>query len=74
MYADVTRPLRCLTSKSVRFEWTKECQKSFQELKDLLARVYVDESPVGVVPLWHSNMLLVMKVGRKERYGIQWIT
>ena len=61
-YADITCPLRRLTSKSVRFEWTKECQTSFQELKELLVsdmvmayydpklptRVYVDESPVGV--------------------------
>ena len=61
-HADVTRPLRCLTSKSVRFECSKESQESFQELKELLVsdtvmayydpelptRVYVDESPVGV--------------------------
>ena len=61
-YADVTRPLRQLTNKSVRFKWDKDCQKSFEELKELLTsdtvmayydpklptRVYVDESPVGV--------------------------
>ena len=35
-YVDVTRPLRRLTSKSVRFEWTKDCQESFNELKELL--------------------------------------
>ena len=61
-YADVMRPLRRLTNKSVRFKWDEDCQKSFNELKKLLTsdtvmayydpklptRVYVDESPVGV--------------------------
>ena len=36
-YADVTLPLRRLTAKSVTFEWTKECEDSFRELKELLA-------------------------------------
>ena len=61
-YADVTKPLRQLTAKNVRFKWTKECQDSFQELKSLLTsdkvmasydplrktRLYVDEGPEGV--------------------------
>ena len=61
-YSDVTLPLRRLTSKSVRFEWTKQCQDAFQELKELMmsgqvmahydpnreTRLYVDEGPAGV--------------------------
>ena len=35
-YADVTQPLRKLTSKSVKFKWTEGCHKSFEELKELL--------------------------------------
>ena len=35
-YSDVTLPLRKLTAKSVRFEWTKQCEAAFLELKDLL--------------------------------------
>ena len=61
-YADVTRPLRALTTKSTRFYWSKECEESFQELKRLLmsdrvlanfeqgrkTRVYVDDGPHGL--------------------------
>ena len=38
-YSDVTLPLRKLTSKSVRFEWTKQCQAAFQELKELMMSI-----------------------------------
>ena len=61
-YANVTLPLRRLTTKSVRFEWTEECQNAFNEMKELLASgqvmahydparetiLYVDEGPAGV--------------------------
>ena len=57
-----TEPLRVLTNKNVWFKWTKECQKSFEELKSLLCsstvlanyelhrktRLYVDHGPFGV--------------------------
>ena len=35
-YSDVTKPLRNLTRQGVKFVWTKECQESFKELKELL--------------------------------------
>ena len=35
-FSDVTRPLTNLTKKDVLFEWTPECQQTFQLLKDLL--------------------------------------
>ena len=61
-YSDVTRPLRKLTNWKVKFVWSKECEDSFQELKDLLCsdkvmasyelnrktRLYVDHGPGGV--------------------------
>ena len=61
-YADVTGPLRQLTSKHTRFKWTEQCEASFQELKSLLisdrvmanydptrrTRVFVDDGPTGL--------------------------
>ena len=58
-YSDVTRPLRKLTNWKVKFVWSKECEDSFRELKDLLCsdtvmasyelnrktRLYVDHGP-----------------------------
>ena len=35
-YSDVTKPLRLLTTKHSKFVWSKACQESFEELKDLL--------------------------------------
>ena len=34
--ADIQRPLINLTKKNVKFEWTCECQKSFEKLRDAL--------------------------------------
>lgn len=36
-YSDITKPLYKLTSKGSRFEWSKECQNSFDELKKQIA-------------------------------------
>ena len=80
-YADVTHPLRRLTSKSVRFEWTEDCQKSFQELKDLLildtamayydpelpSRVYVDESLVGMASTLAQQHAILNESGEEEK-------
>ena len=33
-YAEITIPLTSLTRKDVKFSWTDECQKSFEELKE----------------------------------------
>ena len=35
-FSDVARPLTNLTKKDIQFEWTPECQLTFQLLKDLL--------------------------------------
>ena len=61
-YSDLTKPLRKLTNKSVRFKRDQECQHSFDALKDLLCadtvlvsfdpsratRLYVDHGPDGL--------------------------
>ena len=36
IYANITQPLRKLASKYVKFQWTEDSQKSFEELKELL--------------------------------------
>ncbi len=35
-FADIAKPLIHLTKKDVKFEWTDECQKSFETLRDAL--------------------------------------
>ena len=61
-YSDLTKPLRMMTAKSVRYKWTAECEESFRKLKDLLVsdtvmapfdperetRLYCDDGPTGV--------------------------
>ena len=61
-YADVTKPLRLLTSKQNKYDWTTDCARSFKKLKDLLCseqvmvnydpkrktRLYVDHGPGGL--------------------------
>ncbi|CAB4003123.1 Transposon Ty3-I Gag-Pol poly [Paramuricea clavata] len=36
-YSETTAPLRHLTKKNARFQWTKECQKAFETLKQAMA-------------------------------------
>ena len=61
-YSDLTKPLRQLTQHGTWFKWTKDCEVSFNRLKELLCsdtvlvsydparftRVYVDHGPEGV--------------------------
>jgi hypothetical protein len=61
-YSDVTKPLRKLTNWKAKFVWSKGCEHSFQQLKELLCcdtvmanyeldketRLYVDHGPAGV--------------------------
>ena len=35
-YSETTAPLRHLTKKNARFQWTKECQKAFETLKQAM--------------------------------------
>jgi hypothetical protein len=35
-FAHIARPMSCLLSKSIPFEWTEKCQRAFQFLRDAL--------------------------------------
>ena len=44
-YSDIARPLNDLTKKDKRWEWSEECQKAFETLKEKFA-----EAPVLLMP------------------------
>lgn len=46
-FAKIAAPLTRLTKKGVKFEWSDECEKSFQELKNRLISALVLALPVG---------------------------
>ena len=43
----LTAPLTHLTRKGVRFEWTEECERSFQELKKRLTSALILTIPTN---------------------------
>ena len=47
-YADTTAPLRAMLQKGAKFVWTKECQRSFERIKQVL-------SSETVVGRWSPN-------------------
>ena len=61
-FSDIARPLHRLTNKGVRFDWDKNCQRTFEQLKEQLLSalvlafsdlngdyiLYCDASDVGV--------------------------
>ncbi|XP_075515501.1 uncharacterized protein LOC142550150 [Primulina tabacum] len=47
-FSKIALPLTTLIRKTVKFEWTNECQQSFQELKDKLTSAPVLSLPEGV--------------------------
>ncbi|XP_073017852.1 uncharacterized protein [Primulina eburnea] len=47
-FSNIALPLTTLIRKTVKFEWTNECQQSFQELKDKLTSAPVLSLPEGV--------------------------
>ena len=52
-FATVASPLHALTSKARSFEWTEECQRSFEELKRRLT-----SSPILAMPVDEGKYLL----------------
>ena len=62
-FADISRPLTTLTKKDKKFEWTPECQKSFDLLKETLCGepVLKYEIPVSLTP---STQMQVSSVGQ----------
>ena len=67
-FATLTAPLRELTKKDVRFEWTQKHQADFEKLKTTLAtapcmsyfdktkETFVDASPVGISAILSQNL------------------
>ena len=52
-FAKIASPLHHLLRSNVKFEWTKQCQASFQWLKDLLVM-----PPVLVYPNFDKSFIL----------------
>jgi hypothetical protein len=48
--SDLLTPLTTLTKKGARFKWTDDCQHSFDELKNLLAKQTVLTYPDFTIP------------------------
>ena len=48
------KPIRRLTRKNVRFLWSEECQKSFEEIKKLLCKapVLCLPNPIGLIKMY----------------------
>ncbi|KAG7559371.1 Ribonuclease H-like superfamily [Arabidopsis thaliana x Arabidopsis arenosa] len=44
-FASIAKPMTRLTGKDVKFEWTEECENSFQKLKE-----HMTETPILVLP------------------------
>ena len=61
-HSDLTAPLRTLTHHNTKFQWIRECEQAFEELKDRISdttvlvpylphletRLYVDHGPKGI--------------------------
>ena len=47
-FSSVVAPLTWLTRKGVSFQWSEECESSFQDLKSRLTSVPVLTIPVGI--------------------------
>lgn len=52
-FADIAKPLNRLCEKAVRFQWTEECDKSFQLLKEKLISTPILCYPIeGLLLFW----------------------
>lgn len=47
MYAEVTRSLYSLLKKEKKYEWTDECQRTFDEVERILTT-----TPILICPNW----------------------
>ena len=46
-FSKIAKPMTNLTQKGVKFEWTEDCEKSFQELKRRLTKAPILATPSG---------------------------
>ncbi|XP_042472257.1 uncharacterized protein LOC122054906 [Zingiber officinale] len=78
-FSRVALPLTSLTKKGVRYEWTDQCKKSFEELKEILTTlpvlaisdgsgrfvVYTDASKTGLGAVLMHNGKVIAYVSRQ---------
>ena len=59
-FSRLATPLTLLTQKNVKFEWTEECERSFQELKSRLT-----STPILIIPTNTSGFVVFSDASRK---------
>ena len=52
-FIDIASPLHCLTNKGIRFDWDKNCQRAFEQLKEQLL-----SAPVLAFPDLNGDYIL----------------
>jgi hypothetical protein len=57
-FSIIAKPLSMLTHKNVRFEWTSECERSFQVLKEKLVT-----APILTLPKPSKHFYLTSRTG-----------
>jgi hypothetical protein len=58
-YAEISRPLTNLTRKEIQFNWTEECEKAFNELKERFL-----EEPILKMPDVTRQFMLEMDASK----------
>ena len=59
-FSRLATPLTLLTQKNVKFEWTEECERSFQELKSRLT-----SAPILIIPTSTGGFVVFSDASRK---------
>jgi hypothetical protein len=59
-FSCIATPLTRLTRKNAKFEWTNECERSFQELKERLV-----SAPVLTIPSSSSGFVIYSDASHK---------
>jgi hypothetical protein len=63
-FSTIAIPMTRLTQEEIKWEWTKECKESFQELKKGLTTV-----PVINFPLWTKGLVVYSDDASKKGLG-----
>ena len=59
-FSHLAMPLTCLTQKGAKFDWTRKCEESFQELKRRLV-----SAPILTIPLGSGGFAIYSDASRK---------
>ncbi|XP_075492370.1 uncharacterized protein LOC142530420 [Primulina tabacum] len=77
-FSKIALPLTSLTRKSIKFEWTIECQQAFQTLKDKLTSAPVLVLPCGTEDFVvytdaskHGLGAILMQRGKEQQLDVQ---